>query len=192
MSTRLERAWNSSDADTLALFADDARVITAWGRAWEGRSQLSSFLRAFFDQGPNIRARPLQTLAQCEDGHTIVWTFRYPSGVNSAMIATVENNQVATLFWELLPYPYDLSQSDSASSLPGGEAPASAALAASAIALAGAGLMYLVLLSDRPKRAAHVRGELHSALRAGLQLRAGSSGPDRVTRIATAARPPSA
>jgi hypothetical protein len=179
MSTRLERAWNSSDVNTLALFADDARVITAWGRAWEGRSQLSSFLHAFFDQGVNIPARPLQTLAQCEDGHTLVWTFRYPSGVNSAMIATVENNQVVKLFWELLPYPYDLSQPDSPSSLSGGEAPASAVLAASAIALSSAGLMYLVLLSDRPKRAAHVSGALHSALRARLEGASGLPPPGR-------------
>jgi hypothetical protein len=37
MSRRLERAWNTSDTQILALFADDARVVTAWGQVWEGK-----------------------------------------------------------------------------------------------------------------------------------------------------------
>jgi hypothetical protein len=51
---------------------------------------LSSFLHSFFYQGTNVPARPLQTLAQREDGDTVTWTFRYPFGVNSAMVAAVE------------------------------------------------------------------------------------------------------
>jgi hypothetical protein len=169
MSRRLERAWNTSDARILALFADDARVETAWGQVWEGKNELPSFLHSFFYQGTNISAGPLQTLAQCEDGRTVIWTFRYPSGVNSGIVATVENNQVVKLYWGILPYEFDTSQSDSPGSLSRGEASSSAPVEASAIALAGPGLMYLLLLSDRPKRRTHVSGELLSALLAGVE-----------------------
>jgi hypothetical protein len=154
------------------LFADDARVSTAWGQVWQGKSQLPSFLHSFFYEDVdivNIPTRPLQTLAQCEDRDTITWTFRYASGVNSAIVATVENNQVVKLYWGILPYDFDTSQSDSPGWLPGSEARAPAVVEASAIALAGSGLMYLVLLSDRPKRATHVSGEVLCALLARVQ-----------------------
>jgi len=159
MSRRLERAWNAGDVQTLALFADDAHVLTAWGQFWEGKSQLSSFLHSFFYQ----QTRPLQTLAQCEDGDRVIWTFRYPSGVNSAMIITVQNAQVVNLYWQFLPYDFN-APSESLWVSGSEEAPESAAVEASAIALAGAGLMYLVVLSDRPRRPVRVSGELFSGL----------------------------
>jgi hypothetical protein len=164
MSTRLELAWNTSDAQILALFADNARVSTAWGQVWDGKSELSSFLGSFFYQGTDIPARPLQTLAQCEDAHTVIWTFRYPSGVNAAMVFTLENSQVVKLYWGILPNALDTSQSDSPGLLPASGALASSAIEASVIVLAGSGLMYVVLLSERQKRVTHVSGQLLSAL----------------------------
>jgi hypothetical protein len=146
------------------LFADNARVLSAWGQVWEGKSELPSFLDSFFYQGTDIQARPLQTLAQCEDAHTVIWTFRYPSGVNAGMVFTLENNKVVQLYWGILPYTFDSSQSDSAGSPPGSGVAASSAVEAGAIALAGSGLMYMVLLSERQKRVTHVRGQLLSAL----------------------------
>jgi hypothetical protein len=169
MSRRLELAWNTSDAQTLAWFADNARVSTAWGQVWDGRSELSRFLDSFFYQGTDIPARPLQTLAQCEDAHTVIWTFRYPSGVNAGMVFTLEHNQVVKLYWGILPYAFDTSQSDSPGSLPGSGAAASSAVEACAIALAGSGLMYLVLLSERQRRVTHVSGQLLSALMIGVE-----------------------
>src|SRR5207248_3309064 len=160
MSRRLERAWNAGDVQALALFADDAHVLTAWGQFWEGKSQLSSFLHSFFYQ----QTRPLQTLAQCEDGDRVIWTFRYPSGVNSAMIITVQNAQVVNLYWQFLPYDFN-APSESLNSVSGSEeAPGSATVQAGAIVLAGAGLMYLVVLSDGRKRPSHVSGKYSSTL----------------------------
>jgi hypothetical protein len=176
MSRRLERAWNAGDVQTLAMFADDAHVLTAWGQFWEGKSQLSSFLHSFFYQ----QTRPLQTLAQCEDGDRVIWTFRYPSGVNSAMIITVQNAQVVNLYWQFLPYDFN-APSESLWVSGSEEAPESAAVEASAIALAGAGLMYLVVLSDRPRRPVRVSGELFSALRARIETDLPDLSPDPPT-----------
>ena len=169
MSRRLEHAWNASDRQTLALFADDAHVLTAWGQFWEGKSQLSSFLHSFFYEDVDVALRrPLQTLAQCEDGDRVIWTFRYPSGVNSAMIITVQNAQVVNLYWQFLPYDFN-APSESLWVSGSEEARVSAAVEASAIALAGAGLMYLVVLSDGRKRPSRVSGKLLSALRARVE-----------------------
>jgi ketosteroid isomerase-like protein len=169
MSRRLERAWNTSDAQTLALFADNARVLTQWGQTWEGKSQISSFVDGFFDQGKNVPARPVQTLAQCEDGDTVIWTFRYRAGVNSAMIGTAEDGQFVKLYWLFLPYEFEAPESGPHDSASGSEARVSATVQASAIALAGAGLMYLVVLWDAPRRPGRVSGELISALRARVE-----------------------
>jgi hypothetical protein len=169
MSRRLERAWNTSDAQTLALFADNARVLTQWGETWAGKSQISSFVHTFFDQGMNVPARPVQTLAQCEDGDMVIWTFRYRAGVSSAMIGTVEDSQFVKLYWLFLPYEFEAPESGSLDSVSGGEARVSAAVQASAIALAGAGLMYLVVLSDGPRRPVRASGKLFSALRARVE-----------------------
>jgi hypothetical protein len=117
-SRRLERAWNTSNAQTLALFADDVHILAAWGESWEGRSQLSSFLESFFDH----QTRPLQTLAQCENGDEVFWTFRYPSGVNSAMFTTVRNAKVVNLYWQLLPYDFGMTQSRALDAESGSEA----------------------------------------------------------------------
>jgi hypothetical protein len=170
-SESLERAWNASDPQTLAMFADDARLLTAWGHVWEGKSQASSFLHAFFyDQ-----TRPLQTLAQCEDGDTVIWTFRYPSGVKSAMIVTVRNARIEKLYWLFLPEDFKIVRSDSSdpsdsSSSGSGPVVSAAAVQAGAIAVAIAALMYLVILSDGSKQPSRVTGELISALRARREL----------------------
>jgi hypothetical protein len=181
-SRRLEHAWNASDRQTLAMFADDAHVLTAWGQLWKGKSQLSSFLHSFFYEDVDVALRrPLQTLAQCEEGDRVIWTFRYPSGVNSAMIITVQNAQVVNLYWQFLPYDFN-APSESLWVSGSEEAPESAAVEASAIALAGAGLMYLVVLSDRPRRPVRVSGELFSALRARIETDLPDLSPDPPTR----------
>ena len=178
MSRTLERAWNTNDAQTLAMFADHAHVLSAWGQDWEGKSELSSFLYSFFYRGVGeTPARPLQTLAQCEDGHTVIWTFRYPYSVNSALIFTVENNRVVTAYWQFLPTDLIISQSESRVSPIGIEAPVSAALEAGAIALAGSGLMCMVVLSDRTRRQIHMNSELLSALRARVETSTQTQGP---------------
>jgi hypothetical protein len=164
-SKKLESAWNAGDAQTLSLFAGDAHALSAWGQYWVGTSELSSFLHTFFYE----ESRPLQTLAQCEDGHTVIWTFRYPSGVNAAMICTVDNGQVVKLYWQFLPRDFDVVQPGPAGSQPVRQEPASAAVEAGAIVLVGSVLMYLLLVADRPNPRIHRSGKLLSALRAGIE-----------------------
>jgi hypothetical protein len=183
MSKRLELAWNTSDAQALALFSDNARVSTAWGQVWDGKSELSSFLDSFFYQGADIPARPLQTLAQCEDAHTVIWTFRYPSGVNAGIVFTLENNKVVKLYWGILPYTFDTSQSDSPGSPPTSGAAAPSAVEAIAIALAGSGLMYLVLFSERHERATQVRGRLLTALLISVESARARRGHDHCVHV---------
>jgi len=93
------------------------------------------------------------------------------------MIITVQNAQVVNLYWQFLPYDFN-APSESLWVSGSEEAPESAAVEASAIALAGAGLMYLVVLSDGPRRPVRVSGELFSALRARIETDLPDLSPD--------------
>lgn len=148
-------------------------MLAEWGQFWQGKSQFSSFIHSFFYQ----QTRPLQTPAQCEDGDTVIWTFRYPSGVNSAMIITVQNAQVVKLYWRLLPRAFDSAQSDSLESVSQSQAPVSAVVQASAIALAAGSLMYLVVRSDGARRPVHARGKLLAALKTAVENESSCSRP---------------
>ncbi len=172
MSRRLERAWNSSDTETTALFAEGIRIGTPWGQVW-AKDELPEFLQSFFHPGDSLEARPLLTLAECETGQTVIWTFRYPSGVNSAVIGTLDNDQVVKLYWLFLPYDFEPTHSDSPEPVAGRNSGPSAAVEASAIALAGGGLMCLVIRMDGPKRPIRVTSGVVSALR--VSRRAGQT-----------------